>query len=156
MFYCTLTGSYRPGREVDRHCCCVSEEQQRCQTGKEAAGQEGRNLCPQSGVFRVCEIRGSDSTTKNNLWKGPRVVSDTSILQECIPVGCVPPAAVAVSPATHAPPPPHHARPWPHMTPCYAHPLSHAYPPVTHAPPLSHACSPTTHPPLDKQTPVKT
>ena len=31
--------------------------------------------------------------------------------QECIPVGCVPSTAVAISPATHAPPPPRHVPP---------------------------------------------
>ena len=46
--------------------------------------------------------------------------------QECIPVGCVPPAAVAISPAMHAP--------LPHR----------ACSPATHAPPV------------DRQTPVKT
>ena len=50
--------------------------------------------------------------------------------QECIPVGCVPSAAVAVS---------YHAHPLPHM------------PPAMHAPPLcmppSYACPQTTHGP---------
>ena len=57
--------------------------------------------------------------------------------QECIPVGCVPPAAIAIFPTTHAP---HHARP-PHNT----------YPPATHAP--CHACPPTTHTPLPHMPP---
>ena len=37
------------------------------------------------------------------------------ITEECIPVGCVPSAAVAISPATHACllPTPHHAHPTP-------------------------------------------
>ena len=47
--------------------------------------------------------------------------------QECIPVGCVPPAAVAVSPAKHVPP----------------HPLPRTPPP----------CTP---PAVDRHTPVKT
>ena len=65
--------------------------------------------------------------------------------EECIPVGCVPSAAVAVSPVTHAPPPTHHTHPLPHMPPphhacplCHAHlPLPQMPPPfATHAPPL--------------------
>ena len=73
--------------------------------------------------------------------------------QECIPVGCVPSAAVAVSPATHAPPPPRHAcspttRPMHTLLPCM--PPYHARHPATpHAPPptppwtafLTHASS---------------
>ena len=43
-----------------------------------------------------------------------------NLKQECIPVGCVPSAAVAISPTIH--------------TPCYAHPLL-CTPPATHAPP---------------------
>ena len=64
--------------------------------------------------------------------------------QECIPVGCVPSAAVAVFPATHAP--------------CLAHPHhvrspNHACPSTTHAPPLwteflTHACENITFPQL--------
>ena len=66
--------------------------------------------------------------------------------QECIPVGCVPSAAVAVSPATHAPLPPRtplrHACSLPCMPPCHVHPLPcmppcHACPsPARHVPPL--------------------
>ena len=45
--------------------------------------------------------------------------------QECIPVGCVPSAVVAVSPATHAPchtlPPATHT-PLPRTPPCHTHP----------------------------------
>ena len=93
--------------------------------------------------------------------------------QECIPVGCVPSAAVAVSPAMHAPmscmtpstPATHspcHAPathspchghpsamhiPLPCMPPCHAHPSPcHTFPlPWT---PLCHACPHTTHAPL--------
>ena len=58
--------------------------------------------------------------------------------QECIPVGCVPPTAVAVSPATHhAPPITHTSR--------HAHPLP-CMPPAMHTPPTR----------VDRQTPVKT
>ena len=64
----------------------------------------------------------------------------TKLKQECIPVGCVPSAAVAVSPATHTPcyacpsatPPP-----MPHMRPCHAHPLPHT--PAMHVPPAMRA-----------------
>ena len=50
--------------------------------------------------------------------------------QECIPVGCVPPAVVAVSPATHAPlpctpsPPPPCMPPFPCMPLCYTRPAA--------------------------------
>ena len=57
--------------------------------------------------------------------------------RECIPVGCVPPTAMAVSPAMHAP---YHAR---------HHPTMHAplpcMPPAIHAPPC-HACPPAMYP----------
>ena len=43
--------------------------------------------------------------------------ADLSNQQECIPVGCVPPAAVAVSPAMHAP--------WPFKPPLTMHTLLH-------------------------------
>ena len=45
-------------------------------------------------------------------------------IQECIPVWCVPPAAVAISPATHIHPPPlaMHAFPTMHA-PCHTQPL---------------------------------
>ena len=46
------------------------------------------------------------------------------VKQECIPVGYVPSAAVAVTPATQAP--------------CHAHPPPHMPPPTMHAP--CHAC----------------
>ena len=85
--------------------------------------------------------------------------------QECIPVGCVPSAAMAVSPATHAPchahPPtihtPHLACPLPHMPPYHTFPLPcmppamdnplpcmpppcHAHTlPLPHIPPAMHA-----------------
>ena len=72
--------------------------------------------------------------------------------QECIPVGCVPPAAMAVSPATHVPchaclpakhvPPAMHA-PLLCTPPCHTPPY-HAHPPAMHAPlphmPPGHAC----------------
>ena len=90
--------------------------------------------------------------------------------QECIPVGCVPSAAVAVSPATYAPLPPAmhtslcHGCPllpcmlpspcMPPPLPCMP-PLCHAHPPLpcmpphpftTHALPLHHTCtSPLCH-----------
>ena len=51
--------------------------------------------------------------------------------QECIPVGCVPPAAVAVSPAMYAP---CHACP-----PCHTCPLCHAHLPAMHVPLTMHA-----------------
>ena len=54
-------------------------------------------------------------------------------IQECIPVGCVPSAAVAVSPATHAPLPCMSPLPYPpcHTCPCHVcpppSPTTHAY-----------------------------
>ena len=88
--------------------------------------------------------------------------------QECIPVGCVPSAAVAVSPATHAstghtchplphmPPTthaPYHTCPPPHMPPCHACTLCHTTPFTMHGP-LCHAGPPfATHaPPMDRMT----
>ena len=73
--------------------------------------------------------------------------------QECIPVGCVLSAAVAVSPAMHAPhhacPLPHtlpcHACPLPHMPHCHACPPCHAHPPAMHTP--CHTCPPAMHTP---------
>ena len=66
-------------------------------------------------------------------------------IQECIPVGCVPSAAVAVSPTTHTP------------LPCNPH---HACPPAMHAPsphtPLPCTSSATHAPPTEWQTLVKT
>ena len=65
---------------------------------------------------------------------------------ECILVGCVPPASVAVSPAQMHPPPPRHACPLPCTPlPCmppttHTHPAMHA-PFTTYAPP-HHTCSP--------------
>ena len=63
--------------------------------------------------------------------------------EECIPVGCVSPAAVDVS---HAP--------MPCMPPCHAHPSRHAHPlPCT---PLCHACPPATHAPHAMHAPCHT
>ena len=69
--------------------------------------------------------------------------------QECIPVGCVPSAAVAVSPAMHAPMPCMTPSPLPHIppathSPCHA--PCHAFPlPWT---PLCHAHTPAMHAPM--------
>ena len=63
-------------------------------------------------------------THKKNIYFNPTKLK--ILTQECIPVGCIPSAAVAVSTATHTPPR------------------------ATHAP-LSYAC-----PPVDRQTPMKT
>ena len=100
--------------------------------------------------------------------------------QECIPVGCIPPAAVAISPAMHGPtrhtptmhaPPctpltmhaPHHAYPLPHMPPAMHTPTTHTAGrtcplpcmPLTMHAPLPHT-PPAMHTPLDRQTSVKT
>ena len=89
-------------------------------------------------------------------------LSDTNVLQECIPVGCVPSAAVAISPATHTPPAMHapcHACPLPHMPPYHTHPpvmhaLCHTHLPTMHAPlphtPPCHACPLHHTPPVDR------
>ena len=74
--------------------------------------------------------------------------------QECIPVGCVLPAAVAISPATHTPlchacPPSPCMPPSPNMPPFTMHaPLTMNSPFTTHAP-LCH-----THPPSPCMTPL--
>ena len=69
--------------------------------------------------------------------------------QECIPVGCVPPTAIAVFPAMHAP---CHACP-----PRHTHPLL-CMPPTMHAPPATHtpcfACPPLCIPPLPCMLPA--
>ena len=90
---------------------------------------------------------------KNDNWNRIK----TSHKQECIPVGCVPPTAVAISPAMHAPPhchchtcpPAMHTSPampapFAMHTPCHAHPPSPTCP-------LHHACHL-----VDRQKPVKT
>ena len=63
--------------------------------------------------------------------------------QECIPVGCVPPAAMAVYPATHIPlpcsPPAIHA-PLPRMSSAMHALLAMHAPSAMHAP--CHACPP--------------
>ena len=53
---------------------------------------------------------------------------ESSLQQECIPVGCVPSAAVAVSPATHVPPPTTHAPH--HACPCHTSGGSRIFPKV--------------------------
>ena len=64
--------------------------------------------------------------------------------QECIPVGCVPSAAVAVSPAT----PPHHVCPLP--LPCM--PLLPCTTPPRHTSPDTHALLPCTPPAMHTPT----
>ena len=63
--------------------------------------------------------------------------TESLLEQECIPVGCVPSAAVAGSLAMHRPPPPRHTR----LLPCHAcmvAPPRHTHPlPCT---PSCHAC----------------
>ena len=75
----------------------------------------------------------------NNLSVKRQVVRETRIKplhkQECIPVGCIPPAAVATSPAKHIPLH-HECVPLPCMPP-----LPHTHPFTTHAP-LGQACPP--------------
>ena len=89
--------------------------------------------------------------------------------QECIPVECVPSAAVAISLAMHAPamPAPCHAHPSCHTCPLPCMPPYHAcphqaqplpcMPPAMHA--LGHACPltcmpPTTHAPASMHAPA--
>ena len=87
--------------------------------------------------------------------------NNTICQQECIPVGCVLSAAVAVSPAKHVPlpcmppchippgmhaPPPAMDAPLPRMSPCHIHP------PATHA---SLPCTPSaTHAPYHTRHPL--
>ena len=67
--------------------------------------------------------------SKNRQFKLHRVPLTTSYLihkQECIPVGCVPSTAVAISPSMHAPllphiPPPHTHTPAMQAPPCHTH-----------------------------------
>ena len=94
-------------------------------------------------------------------WKGVSIIFQRGTkrlhsVQECIPVGCVPPASVAVSSApmpyfchAYPPPPPsytpsfapHHAHPLPHMCPpCHAHPPITMHAPFAMPTPLHHAC----------------
>ena len=92
------------------------------------------------------------------------------VKQECIPVGCIPPIAVAVSPAMHTPPlschTPCHACMPPAMYPLHGHtppprpynmhahshacPCRHAHPPAIYAPrhtyPQAHTPHRNTHP----------
>ena len=79
--------------------------------------------------------------------------------QECIPVGCVPPAAVTVSPATHYNPlPPPSRKPPATHAPCHATPR-HTCPPATHAPlpymPPPPCTSPTTYAPPATHAPLQ-
>ena len=69
--------------------------------------------------------------------------------QECIPVGCVLPAAIAIFPAMHTPLP---CMPQPCMPPAIHAPLCQACPPAKHAP--CHACPPATHAPLPCMLPT--
>ena len=68
--------------------------------------------------------------------------------QECIPVGCVLPAAVAAFPVTNGPPP-QMLPPSPHMPPPFTMhvPLCHACPLATHTPTFPHTHPITTHTP---------
>ena len=80
-------------------------------------------------------------------------------VQDCIPVGCVPPTAVAVSPAMQAPPPcmplTMHAPPTTHAPghacplPCMPLPLPQTCMPLCHACPLRHTRPP---PPVNRIT----
>ena len=71
--------------------------------------------------------------------------------QECIPVGCVPSAGVAVSPVTHAllpHMPSHHACPPAMHAPYHAHPPPCMPPFATHTPFAMHAPLCHSHPPV--------
>ena len=97
---------------------------------------------------------GPGSQTGSDIIQTSRGQNDwhTPVKQECIPVGCIPSAAVAISPATHAP---HHAHPPPHMSlkcmsptmqsPAMHTPCQECLPPRTHPPP--HTPPPTCMPP---------
>ena len=101
---------------------------------------------------------GGKANAKANVTSLPGGFNRESTLiftQECIPVGCVPPSAVAVSPATHVPSPftmhdpfTTHAPPLPCMPvfAMHAHPSQRMFhPPLPHPPlfaihmPLHHA-----------------
>ena len=81
------------------------------------------------------------------IWKRHRFVFTPK--QECIPVGCVPPA--------HWPTVSRGIRPGGGGRACRTCPSSHAHPPAMHTPQPcthpSHACPPTTHAPLAMHTP---
>ena len=98
-------------------------------------------------TFRYSQLRNMKNTGSQNI--------DYTCKQEYIPVGCVPPAAIAIFPAMHAPchtcpsamhDPCHACQPATHTpamhAPCHACP-HHAWPPAMHAPP-HHACLPAT------------
>ena len=93
-----------------------------------------------------------------NVQPHQRQVSGSQSQQECISVGCVLPAAIAVFPATHVPPATHaplpcmspatlthhHACPPPHTPPPATHPLQ-CMPLLPHMPPrLPHMSPPFT------------
>ena len=86
-----------------------------------------------------------------------RKVKKTMLEQECIPVGSVPSAAVAVSPTTHTPchaqPPSPHMPPLPRTSPFATHapPLPHM-PHLCHAHPLPQYPLPCMPPPVDRMT----
>ena len=80
---------------------------------------------PQEDIYNMLEYNVKSVRIHNA--NVVHILSLKIVKQECIPVGCVPPAAVAVSPAPHASHPP----------PCM--------------PPL-----PLMPPSVDRQTPVKT
>ena len=75
------------------------------------------------------------------------------VKQECIPVGYVPSAAVAVTPAMQAP---CHAHPPPHMPPPTMHAPCHACPPALHTPHPCQAYPPATHAPSHACLPCHT
>ena len=83
--------------------------------------------------------------------------------QECIPVGCVPFAAVAISPATKCPPamhapcypcPPHHTCPHCHARPPAMHAPLPSMSPLPGTPPATHAPLPYMPPSPARHTPL--
>ena len=141
-------------KHVDKQVCFAT-----CKASWNAAGAglfQGRCQRHPARTLDCCYVDG-------NVQPHQRQVSGSQRQQECILVGCILPAAIAVFPATHTPschtcpsathaPPSCHACPLPrspptmhvpgytHLallhTPCYA---CH---PATHAPSPCHACPP--------------
>ena len=95
---------------------------------------------PQEDIYNMLEynVKSVRTHNVNSVTNVVHILSLNIVKQECIQVGCVPPAAVAVSPAMHTPLP--RMAP-PCMPPC------HTQPPAMHT--SCHTCPPpfATHTP---------
>ena len=95
---------------------------------------------PQEDIYNMLEynVKSVRTHNVNSVTNVVHILSLNIVKQECIPAGCVPPAAEAVSPAMHTPlpriPPAMHA-PLPHTAPCHAYLLPHMPPTLCHTHP---------------------